>query len=87
MTTDSQVWRDVAYELIDDAGYAVSESTLATTRDTITDFQDTWGPGTEDPSISRRHRVWRDIQKNGKGTPRGTLIVIDFGDMRVANFC
>lgn len=80
--------RDRAYQMIEDAGFGVSEKTMATTSDTLADFIAVWGEGKQDRDLSTvRHRVWRDIQKNGKGTERGTLVVLDFGDIRVASFC
>lgn len=37
--------------------------------------------------IEMPHAVWSNVQWNGKGTERGTLVVLDFGDRRVLNFC
>lgn len=76
-----------AEEIIEAAGHGVSAKTLTTTRDTIEQFAAAWGAGKTDPDIDMPHRVWHDVQIGGKGTPRGTLVVLDFGDWRVANFC
>ena len=88
MTTDEiTAVREQAYEMIDNAGFGVSEKTITTTSEPIENFTAVWGDGKTDRDIALPHRVWRDIQKNGPRTARGTLIVIDFGSVRVASFC
>lgn len=80
--------RERACELLDDAGFGFGDDTIAITRETIDDFVAVWGAGVQDRDLDGTpHRVWRNVQPGGKGTPRGTLVVMDFGDYRVANFC
>jgi hypothetical protein len=89
MLTSEQIddLREQAEQIFDAAGYGTSQDTIANTRETIADFQAVWGEGKVDRDIELPNRVWHDVQKNGKGTGRGTLVVIDFGEIRIANFC
>lgn len=89
MLTSNQIddIREQAETILDDAGYGVSQKTIANTHETLADFIAVWGEGSTDRDIELPHRVWKDVQKNGKNTARGTLIVLDFGDIRIANFC
>ena len=88
MTTDEITdARGQAYTILDDAGYGVTDYTLVSTSETLKDFADVRGEGTQDRNIDVPHRVWQDIQQNGPGTARGTLVVLDFGTLRIANFC
>ena len=56
---------------------------IVQTRDTFGDFARRWGnPSHTTCGVS----IWRGIQPNGKGTPRGDLSLADSGEFRYAYF-
>lgn len=80
-----------AIELADDLCLAgcvcFARSRATTTLDDVDDFIIRWGGDEEvDLSDGLTAHVWNDVQPKGKGTPRGTLVVVDFGAFRVASF-
>lgn len=84
--TDQEL-KNAAYNLLDDAGYGADDKTMEITSATLAHVAATQTDKAEtDRDIDMPHAVWRDVQWHGKGTPRGTLTVLDFGDRRVINF-
>jgi hypothetical protein len=65
------------------------QSRLAITADTMEAFAAVWGKPskvTPMPFGCPTMHVWKNIQRDGKGTERGDLKVCDFGSFRVASF-
>lgn len=79
--------KELCYERLEDAGYGVGKNTMAVTSDSLYDFTHAWGRPIQDKDLEDLpHGVWHNVQRT-KGEPRGTLVIIDFGEFRVANFC
>ncbi len=79
--------RELCEERLDDAGYGFGSDTLSATADTLADFAAQWGEAKQDRDLEDLpHGVWHNVQPT-KGAARGTLVVIDFGGFRMANFC
>ncbi len=77
-----------AETILDEAGLGVSLKTLQVTVATLSDLANEQADkGRTDRDINVPHMIWGNVQFDGKGTPRGTLAVLDFGDRRVVNFC
>ncbi len=72
-----------AAELFDsESGICCDADDVVLTRDTIADFQARWGCGVSNIAIKQANREFREIQPNGKGTPRVNLYVVDMGAWR-----
>ena len=71
----------------DDAPFA--SSSVAATRETLSDFRTGAAAGSveevEKTPFGDLH-IFRRCQPHGKGTQRGDLFVMDFGDVRAAYF-
>lgn len=77
-----------AETMLENAGFGVSSKTMQPTSETLGDFaRQQADKHRVDRDIAVPHMIWDDVQFNGKGTPRGTLAVLDFGACRVVNFC
>lgn len=63
-------------------GFIIGTDDVVETRDTIDGFIDKYGIGTDYDGL----RVWENIQRNGKGTERGDLMVVEFDGVCAAYF-
>ena len=77
-------------EAVDELGYAIDESRVDTTTETVQNFIDRWGePNVEEWDSDELGEVkvytWSEVQVT-KGKARGDLLVMDFGETRLSYF-